>query len=287
MGESVLPFVPAVVKNLGITNCDISGDRYVGGLAARIQPGKISNCYVTGEVAGSYWTGGLVGNAASSFSNISNCYTTCNVAGTWPWSIGGLIGENQSSVSNCYASGDVTGYHYIGGLTGVNHGTLMNCYATGAVSSLSGDNDIGGLVGYRGAAGNAENCFWDNDTSGTTDGVGNEDPDPAGVTGLDDPNMMIQANFIGWDFVGESVDGENEIWRICVDGVDYPRLSWEFAQNGDFTCGDEVDLDDLQALCEEWLSVAETAPTTFNYACDANGDDQITFQDYTALSQNW
>jgi hypothetical protein len=31
----------------------------------------------------------------------------------------------------------------------------------------------------------------------------------------------------GWDFVGETANGTNDYWRMCVDGVDYPRLAWE------------------------------------------------------------
>ncbi len=99
--------------------------------------------------------------------------------------------------------------------------------------------------------------------------------------------MMIPANFSGWDFLGEDTNGENEIWRMCVDGVDYPRLSWEFAQNGDFACGDGVDLADLQALAEHWLLVGTAHPTEFSYACDANGDEQIDLKDFEELSENW
>jgi hypothetical protein len=74
---------------------------------------------------------------------------------------------------------------------------------------------------------------------------------------------------------------------MCVDGIDYPRLSWEFAVNGDFACGDGTDILDLQSLAEEWLAAADTAPVTFNYACDANGDEQINLADYAKLAENW
>jgi hypothetical protein len=94
-------------------------------------------------------------------------------------------------------------------------------------------------------------------------------------------------NDINWDFVGESVKGENEIWRMCADGVDYPRLSWEFARNGDFACGDAVDLADLQALAGHWLTSTAIEPDTFNTAVDANGDEQIDLADFDILSENW
>ena len=74
---------------------------------------------------------------------------------------------------------------------------------------------------------------------------------------------MQQGAYAGWDFVGESVNGQNEIWRMCQDGVDYPRLSWEFARAGDFACADGVDLADLQALAEHWLTESVAAPAIF------------------------
>ena len=73
----------------------------------------------------------------------------------------------------------------------------------------------------------------------------------------------------------------------CVDEVDYPRLSWEFAQNGDFACEDGVDIFDLQALAENWLLTEITNPTEFSYACDANGDGVIDMVDYSVLGENW
>ena len=74
---------------------------------------------------------------------------------------------------------------------------------------------------------------------------------------------------------------------MCVDGVDYPRLSYEFAKNGDFACGDGVDMNDLAALAEAWLLVGRAHPTEFNYACDANGDGVIGLDDFSVMSENW
>jgi hypothetical protein len=99
--------------------------------------------------------------------------------------------------------------------------------------------------------------------------------------------MKQQSNFTNWDFLGESTNGENDIWRMCVDGIDYPHLSWEYAQNGDFACGDGTDILDLQALAERWLLTEALNPTTFSYACDANGDGVIDLLDYSVLGVNW
>lgn len=38
--------------------------------------------------------------------------------------------------------------------------------------------------------------------------------------------MKQQASYAGWDFVGETVNGTEEIWWID-EGSDTPRLWWE------------------------------------------------------------
>lgn len=47
----------------------------------------------------------------------------------------------------------------------------------------------------------------------------------------------------GWDFTNESVNGTNDFWQMCVNGMDYPRLWYEFYAC-DVVCGDGVDLID-------------------------------------------
>jgi len=43
--------------------------------------------------------------------------------------------------------------------------------------------------------------------------------------------MQNAATFLnaGWDFVGESENGTDDIWMIC-EGKYYPRLQWEQIQ---------------------------------------------------------
>jgi hypothetical protein len=41
----------------------------------------------------------------------------------------------------------------------------------------------------------------------------------------------------GWDFVGETANGTEDIWRIS-EGRDYPRLSWERVLEDDFEDGE-------------------------------------------------
>ena len=47
-----------------------------------------------------------------------------------------------------------------------------------------------------------------------------------GAIGESTATLHIQSAFTasGWDFQGESVNGSDYIWRMCVDGVDYPPI---------------------------------------------------------------
>jgi hypothetical protein len=65
--------------------------------------------------------------------------------------------------------------------------------------------------------------FWDTQTSGWTRS--------AGGTGKTTAEMHIAKTFLeaGWDFVGETKNGTEDIWWI-LEGKDYPRLWWEAAK---------------------------------------------------------
>jgi hypothetical protein len=154
---------------------------------------------------------------------ISNSYASVSVNGKD--SVGGLLGENRgSTVTQCYSTGAVIAsgqYAYVGELVGYNSwGGVTQCYSTGAVS---GKGFVGGLVGF-GLDSGVTGCFWDTQTSGQTTS--------AGGTGKTTAEMQTAKTFLdaGWDFVGETANGTEDIWWI-LEGQDYPRLWWEAEGN--------------------------------------------------------
>ena len=64
------------------------------------------------------------------------------------------------------------------------------------------------------------NCFWNTQTSGQANS--------AGGMGFTSAQMKDIQTYLaaGWDFVGETANGAEDIWTIC-SGKDYPRLAWE------------------------------------------------------------
>ena len=98
---------------------------------------------------------------------------------------------------------------------------MTSCYSAGKVS---GNTYSGGLIGADDHSAFVVGCFWDTETSGKTTS--------ANGAGKTTAEMKKAATFSGsgWDFVGETNNGTDDIWRID-EGKDYPRLSWE-AQAG-------------------------------------------------------
>jgi hypothetical protein len=85
------------------------------------------------------------------------------------------------------------------------------------------------------------------------------------------------------DFVGEAANGTGDVWRMCGDGVDYPRLSWEFSQGGDMICPNGVGIEDLQYFAWRWT---DNTPASAG-AADINSDGKVDMADLAILSAHW
>jgi len=212
---------PGEVTNLSIEDVSITGvvSSTAGGLAGYNNYATVSKCYSTGSVSAWYEVGGLVGRNEDGI--ISNCYATGSVTAAGD-AVGGLVGWNDEGViSNCCATASVSGDRYVGGLVGYTwYGRILHCYAAGSVSG----EYSGGFIGYD-VGGFYRNCFWDSDIEhnglgGGGGGFGSN------VFGKSTAEMQSSNTFIdvGWDFVGETSNGTNEIWQI-PGGSGYPVLS--------------------------------------------------------------
>ena len=162
----------AKITNLGLTDVYVTGDNYVGGLfGVCYANSEISNCFVTGSVTGQDFVGGICGWNSTS-STISNSYV-----------------DNISVVGNDLVGGIVGALYFFG--------HLSNCYASG---SVTGNSDVGNIVGGS-LTGIVENCFWLEDTPGSTDGIGTDQGTSNNNSGLTSDEMQNSDHFTdaGWD----------------------------------------------------------------------------------------
>ena len=216
---------PTVITDLHLRDVDITNTQgWTVGLFGISSFTTILRCSCTGTVQGVASVGLLAGILNPTANIIEECWTAGTVSGTDR--VGGLIGQCgganiELKMSDCYSRADVSGNDNFGGLIGyILHGvftglTIENCYSTGTVT---GSSNIGGLFGYEDPNFSLVTLtanFWDMESSGLTDGVGNLDPDPSGVTGKT-TNAMKTESISSW---GWSTD----IWERI--GYNYPRLS--------------------------------------------------------------
>jgi Secretion system C-terminal sorting domain len=215
--------IGATIEAIGVTNVNVSGSYPVGGLVGFNVESTISKSFVSGNVTGEDVIGGLVGK--SYLATISESYASVSVSGDE--SVGGLAGICRfSTISNSYATGNVSGSFDVGGLVGGNfYTTASECYASGIV--IGNGFMCGGLIGGNYYNSTILNCIWNIETSGQTNGIGFEDQGTVlNLLGATTTEMQTSITYtdIGWDFVGESINGDEDIWDINAainDGFPY------------------------------------------------------------------
>ena len=137
----------ASVSNLGLENVNLSGAGNVGGITATDNGGRLTRDHVSGTVTGGQYVGGLVGTGEAAY--IDTCFNAANVSGGNQ--TGGIIGlSGDGQVVHSYSTGNVTGNFWVGGIVGwIIDAGVSTSYSTGSVSGATGQEYVGGLVGYR------------------------------------------------------------------------------------------------------------------------------------------
>jgi len=233
-----------VIDNLYINNA--SNDTGVGLFGAtNLSSGNIiSNIGLLNEnITGGELTGGLVGQLVVSTTNsiaISSSFTTGTIYATRNilganHGVGGLVGTagigsggGNPGISNSFStasvSGDGSGGNDTGGLAGTFGGAITNSWSSGLVTAVTTGGYSGGLAGIN-WGGPITNSFWNTETSGQSDGLGN-----GSSTGMTTAQMMTLTNFqtgssfitgTGWDI---SASPSSSIWGI-INGKSYPYLT--------------------------------------------------------------
>ncbi|MEW5798839.1 MAG: GLUG motif-containing protein [Bacteroidota bacterium] len=261
----------ATIKNLKLSNVDITGSTYVGGIAGWSYTSSIDSSSAGGNVSGSGVVGGLAGfndynsqirysystatvtggNSAGGIaglnyngSTISRSYATGSVSIT-AYNAGGVAGANvNSTISNCYSTGNINGNNNIGGLVGSDESgaVVSNSYSTG---SVTGSSSVGGLVGTT-VSSTVSNSFWDTQTSGQSSS--------AGGTGKTTSTMKTLSTFAitGWDFYGTPV------WNIGNSRNNgYPYLQWQYPSDATQGLPSEISAFPDTANLQIWLRADE------------------------------
>ncbi len=160
----------AEIRNVHLSNMDVSGRFSVGGLVGRNQ-GTVVACSAGGSITGlreeyEFFPGEVYFDCAQSFAGlagensggaIDSCSTTVNVEGldggccSSPQWMAGFVGRNTNggTISNSQSNGALTGSSfYCGGFIGnMDGGEVRNCISTTDIQDLIRSTEVGGFVG--------------------------------------------------------------------------------------------------------------------------------------------
>ena len=169
------------LKNIHLRDIDVHVvtryETFAGGLVGSGQNGiYIDNCSVTGVIDSTTTESFCrVGGLAASVLRgaVTNCWTDVDVSGVTDTNnvyAGALYGmDNRVTTVNCYTLGNVTGFStnpskvYLGGLAGQGGGIHLNCYSAGDVVSRQVTGDVGILNGRSAGISVQYNSYFNTD----------------------------------------------------------------------------------------------------------------------------
>lgn len=158
----------AVIKNVTLANCNITGKQCTGGIVGYASSTTIENCHVRGNISATESDasghGGIVGYATSA------SITGCTVIGTISTSVsndsyGGILGDASYSVTitSCENAANISGDgQKHGGIVGRdNNGSnkFKYCLNTGVVN---GNQFVGAIAGEVYSVRNYDHCYYPN-----------------------------------------------------------------------------------------------------------------------------
>jgi hypothetical protein len=283
---SVVGYLQGNLSNCFVTGGFVKGKSMVGGLAGQSY-GTITQCSADGIVIGIDYVGGLVG---SNSGKIAASYSDSSVSGSQY--VGGLVGNNNQSyghysgssvISDSYASGFIEADSTVGGFVGKNNASIQNCWTS---EKVQGVTNVGAFAGEIeddwDLEANYSFCFWDVNVNPGLDGIGTGiEPN---IVGLPTTEMQMESTFTeaGWDFVGETINGPNNIWSIH-EGHDYPKLVWSMVQ---FINWIGVDFQDYSFFANCWMQdINDYNDTDFINNGFIDFEDFAYFADYWGLSE--
>jgi hypothetical protein len=204
----------AEIKNINLSNINISANNSVGGLVGYGHTVLINNTFIYGSVSGSGLVGGFIGT--DQYSDTYNSKFFGEVTGLGD-SIGGIYGYTYwvSIISNTSFSGEVSGNDDVGGIVGeIYNGQIINSYSEG---SVLGNDKVGGLVGFFDGGSDITNSHSTMDITGSGS-VGGLIGDSYGGATVE--NSYSSGNILGINFVGGIIGyGYSSFTKIIINNI--------------------------------------------------------------------
>ncbi|MBB3696904.1 T9SS type A sorting domain-containing protein [Flammeovirga yaeyamensis] len=166
-----------IVKNVHLIDMNVTGDRFVGGLAGLMDnQSTLSNNLLTGAITGRRFLGGIVGEANNE-SIIEKNISFVTITGT------GEVGNNDNR-----GAGGIAGRIY-------NKTQVVHNYFAGGINV---GNQTGGLFALSHTTVVVSNTYWDTETTGLD--IADAESKFPDVKGLTTSEFGVADNFMNWDF---------------------------------------------------------------------------------------
>ena len=227
------------IKNLAVTNVNITGSDNVGGIIGYITYYTwIKNCYSTGTVNGENSVGGFIGKNDSDDAVVKNNYSKCDVTGNDK--VGGFVGYlENASLSNCYSTGDVTRKS---GSSNTNFGAfcgeylsdwskviIKRSYSTGSVFESTGTDWSSGDKGFVGGGTGETDFTYNFFDAGTSNQSTGEGAEAKTTTEMTSACIYLSS---GYDFADITWIGSDDNWTISSDDNNgYPAFAFQNFSN--------------------------------------------------------
>jgi hypothetical protein len=191
----------AVVENLNIESCSISGGSYIGGICGSNAGGwygEINNCSVSGTITAAGDCAGGIAGICEEESVVKSSHSWAQVNGANY--VGGLIGLNdwECETTDSYSQCHVNGASYVGGLVGENYGSYIN--DSWSRSNVTGTGDyVGGIAGLNSEGGQINESFSDGTVTGVnhTGGIAGANKDLAYIENSYSSSAASGASSVG------------------------------------------------------------------------------------------
>ncbi|MGA1940079.1 MBG domain-containing protein [Arcobacter sp. YIC-310] len=188
----------AVVRNIALTNANISGNSNVGILVGSAYNSNIlEQVYTSGTIKAKMSILGGIAGILSSNSTLKNSYSEASVSGEKNF-VGGLVGINQGTIINSYFNGTVSGGSYTTSATIEDDSLPCSQYPNSCGDKIY-YSKVGGLIGSN--LGTINNSFYNS----TKESEGNS------MYAKTEEELQNKNTFYNWDKniwgLGKDIEG--------------------------------------------------------------------------------
>ena len=301
-----------LVHDLNLSNVNIIGSNYTGGLSGKAFTCGVKNVTVSGDIIGGRYVGGLIGHVYTQFDNCTFIGSVTGATGLRD-QIGGIAGAGDCRATNCSAiqgsnsdylvSGDCWNGGIIGG--GQEGTSANNCYVKGTILNSSEWYGCSG-AGIAGEAGMYETCNFSNNYFDGQVFCGNTlvNTPIIGLVNTEDPNILSNIIVSGNSWNTEYYPNTLTVAVAKMENKSYEQIfneasrkeqrntnlvgsvsDLQYIESGNLTLiGQDISTDTLKAF-------ANNSNGVFDIAIDDTGTISITkniaqvgSQKYTSLS---